>query len=84
MEHQQRYREKHMSDSNARGMGYIFSNRRDERMTEKIEDYMHPTMLLRFVDREAGPGHVRVLQQAFRNSSAGELEWRDVSVTEEN
>ena len=53
-------------------------------MTEKIEDYMHPTMLLRFVDREAGPGHVRVLQQAFRNSSAGELEWRDVSVTEEN
>ena len=73
MEHQQRYREKHMSDSNARGMGSIFSNRRDERMTE-----------LDKAGLEAAQRAVAKCKAAFRNSSAGELEWRDVSVTEEN
>ena len=48
-------------------------------MTNKHE---HPTMQLRWIDREAGPGHIRVLQQAWRNISSNELDWKDVELVE--
>jgi hypothetical protein len=48
-------------------------------MTEKL---WHETMKLRWIDREAGPGHIRVLQQAWRNISSNELEFRDIELVE--
>lgn len=43
----------------------------------------HPTMKLRWVNRATGPGHIQVLQQAWRNTSSNESEWRDVEVVED-
>ena len=53
-------------------------------MTETPKDW-HETMKLRFVGKGMGLVDMKtVLQQAWRNVSTNELEWRDVSVTEEN
>jgi hypothetical protein len=53
------------------------------RYGDEVPEIFHPTMKLRWQNRQSGPGHVLVLQQAWRNISAGELEWRDVEVVED-
>lgn len=52
-------------------------------MSEELPTIWHPTMKLRRIKREAGPGTVEVLQQAWRNVSSNELEYRDVELVEE-